>query len=434
MRSKIWIVTKFEIIRQLKKPSFWIALLLMPVFMLGIVGLSAMNGYNADAKLEESWNNTEYKIALTDNAGLLGGDADVDFSELGAGSAEPERRDPVTTGVANASRENYISVVDKEAGIAAVKNGDIDIYYFIPENFAESPTIELYAKSKDDGLFANYEIPLRNLLMSTSVGHLNPNDLIIVTNGYNFTSTTFNQDGEEVNIFGRALIPMAILAIFYLLICVFGNRLTMAVVEEKENRISEMILTAVSAKDLIIGKIIALITLGFIQIAVFIIPTIAIIFIYRDNEIISQLLSIIEVNPFIIVTSILLLLFSYFLFTGLCTLVGSLVPTARDASQYIGVVMLPLVSSAFFIGDFMSTDPNFMVYFLSYFPLSAPIALMLRNAFGTLPPHELVIALIELAICSAVVIRWTVKSFRKNAINFSVVKPNFGIRKSWKKR
>ena len=224
------------------------------------------------------------------------------------------------------------------------------------------------------------------------------------------------------------------MCIFYLLICVFGNRLTMAVVEEKENRISEMILTAVSAKDLIIGKIIALITLGFVQIAVFIVPIIALVFIYRDNTMVSQFLSIIEINPFIITTSILLLLFSYFLFTGLCTLVGSLVPTARDASQYIGVVMLPLVSSAFFISDFMSTNPNFMVYFLSYFPLSAPIALMLRNAFGTLPPHELVIALVELAICSAIVIRWTVKSFQKNAIIFSVVNPKFKLRKSWKKR
>ena len=74
MHSKIFIVTKFEIIRQLKKPSFWIALLLLPLFLFAIIGLSAMNGYNAEANLEEEWNNKDYKIALTDAAGILSED------------------------------------------------------------------------------------------------------------------------------------------------------------------------------------------------------------------------------------------------------------------------------------------------------------------------------------------------------------------------
>lgn len=406
MRSKILTVTKFEIVRQLKKPSFWIALLLMPLFLFAIIGLSALNGYNAETSIAEEWNNQDLQIAITDAAGIL----------------------PETT------EAEYHIVADKPAGIESVKSGNIDVYYYIPADFLESPTIELHAKSKDGAIFSNFEMPLRNLLMASTASHLSPADLAIITNAYQFNSTTYNADGEEVNLIGQALIPMAILGIFYILICVFGNRLIMAVVEEKENRISEMILTAVSAKDLIIGKIIALITLGFLQIAVFAVPIIAVLIIYRDNPTIAELLSIAEFNPFVIITNILLLLFSYFLFAGLSTFVGSLVPTAREASQYIGVVMLPLVSPLFFISDFMSASPNFIVYFFSYFPLSAPIALMLRNAFGALPPHELIIGLAELALCSVIVIYWTVKSFQKNAINFSVVKPQFGKRKSWKRR
>ena len=57
----------------------------------------------------------------------------------------------------------------------------------------------------------------------------------------------------------------------------------------------------------------------------------------------------------------------------------------------------------------------------------------MRNALGTITTPELIFGLAELAICSAFVIRLTVKSFQKNAINFSVVKPKFGIRKSWRK-
>lgn len=78
-------------------------------------------------------------------------------------------------------------------------------------------------------------------------------------------------------------------------------------------------------------------------------------------------------------------------------------------------------------------SPNIITYILSYFPLSAPIALMLRNAFGNLPTYELIIGIVDLAIASGVILTLTVKSFQKNAINFSVVKPHFGKRISWKR-
>ena len=409
------IVIKFEVIRQLKKPSFWIALLLLPLLILGIVGFSALMGYNSESALEEMWGDfSDKKIALTDDASII------------ANTPNPDGTD-------NTLPSNYIILDDKSQGIAAVQSGEIDIYYYIPADFLESNTIELHAKTEDGAIFSNFEPPLRSILSMSAAATTPPENLIILTNSYQFTSTTYNAEGKEVNLFGQAILPMATLVIFYVLICVFGNRLLMAVTEEKENRISEMILTAVSAKNLIVGKIIALILLGFLQIAVFVIPLLCLIYLNRGNAMIAGVLSSIEVNPFIIITNIILLLFSYFFFTGASTLVGSLVPTAREASQYIGVVMVGLVSPLFFINSFFATNPDGIAYFFSYFPLSAPMALMLRNAFGSLPPHELIIGLIELGICSAIVLRLTAKSFQKNAINFSIAKPTFKIRKSWKK-
>ena len=217
------------------------------------------------------------------------------------------------------------------------------------------------------------------------------------------------------------------------MICVFGNRLTMALVEEKENRISEMILTSVSAKNLVIGKILSLIALGFLQMVVFIVPAVAALIIYRDNPAISGILAQIDWDPVRILGNFALLLVSYFMFAGACTLVGSLMPTARDASQYIGIVMVGVVLPLIFMNNFIAGEPNIVTYILSYFPLSSPIALMMRNAFGNLPPYELILGIVELGVASFFVLRWTVKSFQKNAINFSVVKPHFGPRKSWKK-
>ena len=98
--------------------------------------------------------------------------------------------------------------------------------------------------------------------------------------------------------------------------------------------------------------------------------------IYRDNAMVSGILGIIEFNPATIIGNVLLLIASYMLFTGASTFVGSLMPTARDASLYIGVVMIGMVLPLMFFGEMVSPEPSMMVYFLSYFPLSSPIAMM----------------------------------------------------------
>ena len=68
--NKIGTVFKFETIRQLKKPSFWIMLLLLPLGIAVMMGLSALNS----TSIEDSITNTnlsDKKIGLTDEPGLL---------------------------------------------------------------------------------------------------------------------------------------------------------------------------------------------------------------------------------------------------------------------------------------------------------------------------------------------------------------------------
>lgn len=401
--SKISTVYKFEMTRQLKKPSFWIMMLLFPLAICAILGISILSGAGVDSVIE-SGNFEDKKIAVIDEAGILG-----------------------------ESKSMFIEAETVDAGIEGVKNKEYDIFYYVPANLTETNTIKIYDRAEDAGLFSFNSIPFANTLKYEVYKGLDPNQISIIENTLAYENINFDENGEHVNILGRAIVPIAILAVFYILICVFGNRLTMALVEEKENRISEMLLTSLSAKELVIGKILSLITLGFVQIAVLLIPVIAALIIFRDNQTVAGILSIIEINPGIVIGNIALLLVSYFLFAGACTLVGSLVPTARDASNYVGVAMIFIIAPLITINSFIGSDPNIATYIMSYFPLTAPIALMLRNAFGNLPTYELIIGIIDLAIASAFILSLTVKSFQKNAINFSVVKPKLGVRKSWKR-
>ena len=79
------------------------------------------------------------------------------------------------------------------------------------------------------------------------------------------STSTIYRDGEIHNPIQEMILPGVFLVLFYFLISFFGNQMLTSTTEEKENRVIEMILTTIEARTLIVGKIISLIILAFIQ-------------------------------------------------------------------------------------------------------------------------------------------------------------------------
>ena len=384
-------VARFEIIRQLKKPAFWAATLLMPLLIGGIyfVSFISSQGVEENPTLDE---NT--KVAITDEAGV--------FSE-GA---------------------PFVIKEGKERGREMVKNGEVDLYYYIPQDFLESKKAEFYHISEGLEIFNNDGNILKGLLLQDASSRVNGLDVLALTGGYEIVDNKMTKDGGESNALGKAIIPFSIGIVFFMFIALCGNRFLMTVVEEKENRISELILTSVSSKHSIVGKIIAMLVLGIVQILAVVIPVLVIVFINRDNQFISMIVSSIEIDPLMITLSLVLFVASVIFYAGACTFVGSLVSTARDASSFIGPAIIIMVFPLYFMQMFMM-EPNTIVQIMTYFPFSAPVALMLRSGFGTISTVEFVIGILVVVVSSVVIIRMAVVSFQRNAINFSIVKPKF---------
>ena len=390
-------VTKFEFIRQIKKPSFWASIILIPVLMCGIGVFSFFISSDTASKIDQY--NEDSTIAVIDKAKLL-----------------PEQAPFIVNG-------------DLNDGITMVKDQTVDLFFYIPSNFSESKEIEFYHVSEGIDIFGSESNAIRVILNQYLSQNLDEATVMAITGNFSVADNPLTNTGEPSNTLGRTIIPLVFLIIFFLFVCLFGNRLLMTVVEEKENRISEMILTSVSAKHLIIGKIFAMCLLGVIQILAFVIPAIILIFIFRDNAIISQILSIIELDPMDLILSIILFGFSILFIIGTCTFIGAISPTARDASQFIAPVIVGTMFPLYFVQSFFVQDPSIMVEILTYFPFSAPMALMLRSAFGTLTTIQLIIGIGEIALLSFLTVHLTVHTFIKNAINFNIVLPAFLSRK-----
>ena len=392
MSNPLWKVTKFEFTRQIKKPSFWATIILIPAMIIGMFVISMLISNNNSTKPTIDENT---RIAITDEAGIL----PKDFPMLFEGT--------------------------KDEGIKDVVDEKTDLYFYIPADFKDTKKVDFYHISEGLEIFNMDGQAIKSILNQAVSSKFSDLDVAVLTGNFEVADNKLTNTGEESKALGRAVIPIVVLVIYFFFVTLFGGRLLMTVVEEKENRISEMILTSVSAKHLIVGKILSMMMLGVIQILALIIPLIVALIIYKDNPMVSQILSTIEINPITIIENIALFIFSSLLATGFLTYIGAITPTAKDASQFIGPVIIGVVFPLYFMSSFMAAEPNGLVYFLTYFPLSAPTAMMLRSAFGTLTTPELIIGLTEITVLSVIVIKFTVKSFQKNAINFSLSLPKF---------
>jgi ABC-2 type transport system permease protein len=384
-------VISFEVIRTLKKKTFWITAFSFPIVITVVFAIIFFsNQATEQASLDTK--NQKFSLAITDDSKLV----DPEF----------------------VSQLNARTITDKQQGIDQVKKGTIDAYFYYPSDVS-TQKVEVYAK--DVGLFDNnrYRGTAEAILTQSIAKKVDLQTTTILKNAVQFSSVTY-KDGAEYDGFKQLIAPGLFLVLFYILIAMFGNQMLTSTTEEKENRVIEMILTTIKAKTLIIGKIVSLIILATIQIIAILIP---ILIIYQQFG--SQLtlpdidLTNIPIDPVRITIGAVIFALSFLLFTGLLVAIGAAVPTAKEASGFFGVVMMFVFGPLYAFTLFISAPQSSIVTFLSFFPFTAPIPLMLRNAVGNLSIPEALIGIGILGVSAIITLAVAIRLFHYGALEYS---------------
>ena len=384
-------VMRFEIVRTLKKKSFWIMAVGFPIMFAAIFGIIFMSN-QATSDAAKDLEKQKFSIAVTDDSGLV----------------KPEYLAAV----------NATTVASKQVGIEDVKTGRYDAYFYYPANLA-AQAVEVYGK--EAGLFDNgkYTGVANSLLQLSAESNISP-ELRSVVKGTTNTTFTAYKDGSTYDGLKEMILPGIFLVLFYLLISFFGNQMLTSTTEEKENRVIEMILTTIEARTLIIGKIISLIILAFIQGLIIILPALVGYLLFHDRLNLPFVdLTTLPVNWGRIGVGAAIFAASYMMCTGQLVAVGAAVPTAKEAGQFFGIVMMLIFGPLYAVSLFISNPDNSLVQFLSTFPLTSPIPLMLRNAVGNLSGSEAALSITLLTITAVIVMFVAVRLFRFGALEYS---------------
>jgi ABC-2 type transport system permease protein len=395
-------VIRFEVFRTLKKKSFWLAALAIPL-IAGIVGLIIFFSNKTTNDIGKELNSEHYSLGITDESKLISPSLVASF-----GAQE---------------------IPSKEAGEEEVRTGKIDAYFYYPQDISKQ-AVETYGK--DVGFFKNgrYEGVARTLLTQSVAASTTVNIRAVLQNTTPFKQTTY-KDGQIDKGILKAIAPGVFLILFYFMIAGFSSQMLTSVIEEKENRVIEMILTTIKPTTLLVGKLFALVLLALIQICIVIIPVIAGYLLFKDQLSLPNFdLSLIPLDPLSITLGVVIFMVSFLMYTGILMTIGAAMPTAKEANSFFGAAIAFTFAPLYAAPLFISSPDSPLVQVLSYFPLTSPLPLLLRNAAGNLSLNEALIGIALLILTTTIAIRIGVRIFKYGALEYSrklSAKEVFGI-------
>jgi ABC-2 type transport system permease protein len=192
-----------------------------------------------------------------------------------------------------------------------------------------------------------------------------------------------------------------------------GGYLMQSVVQEKESRIVEIIISSVSPTPLLLGKILAMGLLALLQTGM-LVGTF--IFLGSQAGDVFQSLGNIEVAPDTVALMAVYFLLGFLLFGGLMACIGALSTTMREGQNLVPLVTLPAMIPFFLLVYFAEEPHSTVATALSIVPVTAPLSMIMRLAVSDVPAGELIISLGLLLLSVGFVIWLAGRLFRVNIL------------------
>jgi len=376
MLKKIFKITSWEVMRNLRNKQFIIGIFLTPVFILIFGGLPNLI-QRFDAPVERTFyyqNQSEVQLDWSENT------------------------------LENTNLIQYQNSL--EGMINQAETAEADGYFIIDQEFFETGNINLnvfsLSATNHNGLNALLSEELQNYKLATY--DLSEEVIQEVTMSANLQVVSLEEDGTAMSsriitavIFGGGL--------FFLLIS-SGSMLLQSALQEKKEKMSEIILSSISSEQLMAGKIIGHFILGMIQIGVWFGIGIPLADYFFDLPLLESFF-----NPALPLIAVFALL-GYLVFAALFVGIGATMEDLQSATNAQSMVFMLPVLPILVVGPVFNNPGGMLARIVTYFPLTAPVISIVRIAIGEISNIEIAITLIILFITTILFTLAAAKIFR----------------------
>jgi len=401
--NKIPVIIRREYLSRVKKKSFLVTTILLP---LGLFGLMALIGFFTVKSKSET------KIGVMDETGVY-------YQEM-----KKDNESFVLSEVSNSSKENIEALAEKTGNEII-----LHIYSSNPPAIDSVKALSESSISLRASDFMNDQVQgiyRKKILADAGINELELDSL--TESKVKFVSTSFE---DKITSTGTSvMLGYGMGFLMYMLIFIYGVGVMRGVMEEKTNRIAEVIISSVRPFELMMGKIIGIGLVGLTQFAIWIglltvmttiagvafMPSAGMAGALADPETIKaassqpEITAIIEkitqINWGLIITSfILYFLGGYFLYAALFAAIGSLVnEDPQDAQQLTLPVTLPIIFALVIMATSLDDPNSGLAVFGSIFPLTSPIVMLGRIPYD--PPMWQIGLSLLLLFATFVLVTW----------------------------
>lgn len=423
--NKIWLIIQREYISRVKKKSFLVTTLLIPILMFGLIATMAYMAAKSEQK---------EAIAVIDESGVFINKMDTSSSSY------------TITYIADETHENYTTLLEKNKcdillHIYPFRNGLPDSV-----NIYKDGGVSLSAKEFiSDDMNTIYQI---KQMQDEGIDK----DKIDSINNSSIRLKSFDlKNNQETSSEIATMIGYVTGFLIYLVILIYGMGVMRGVMEEKTNRIAEVIISSVRPFQLMMGKIVGIALVGLTQFLLWLILTGSLQFLLPlfipelrqamhpssaagmdamskvPTSELAGIFNSLSNQHWSLILSCFLFYFlgGYFLYAAMFAAVGSLVNEDQQEAQQMTIPITMPIILAFFIMTSAIKDPNStLAIFGSMFPLTSPIVMMARIPYGV-PAWQIATSML-LLVAGFVLMTWlSAKIYRTGILMY-------GKKASWK--
>ena len=416
--KNIFLITRREYLTQVKKKSFVILTLLAPIMMIGFGALIAFM-----FKANESSNT----FNVIDKSGIfvneLKSDKAIKYVFV---SKENER--------ALTSTLKEMTGIDGLLIIPELKNNNFDEL----ENNAQL----LINKKIGFDTKTNLVADLSRIIKKEKIKTLGISENQIKDLDKNFSLKTTNvvdEKGADDSLsFGvKSGLSMVLMYAVFMFIIIYGVRVMRSVLEEKNNRVVEIIISSVKPFELMMGKILGVTLVALTQFSIWItMSVLGAIFLntgfsamqkqipggeqsaemiekFDIQQTASEVSHILlDMNyPLIIFVFIIFFLLGYIFYSSMYAAIGSAVDNETETQQFTLFAIIPLMIGMYGSFTIMNNPEGPLGFWLSIIPFTSPVAMIARIPFGV-PGWQIALSIFLLVISTLLMIYIAAKVYR----------------------
>ncbi len=312
---------------------------------------------------------------------------DDEVTNLGVVAPPPPGLDvAITATAAQFEREvDIVSYPDDAAADAALKAGDVEAVIDVPADLSSAGEVR-FDEETDQAIAQLASASIIALRMQAVIEASDVDQAALAAAQVPPTIEAIDPrtEADEASFLvaniGAVLILIGIFS--------FGFTVLTGVVEEKQSRVVEVVLSTVRARDLLMGKVLGIGILGLIQLAVFVVAGLG-------AAALTQTIALPNTTPGTIMLLTVWFILGYALYSTALGFLGALASRMEEASNAsTPVTMIAMIS--YFVAIFaVIEDPSGIVaQVATYFPPSAPFVVPLRAAFDAISPIEILLSIL----------------------------------------